>query len=228
MKKIIMVLLVGILLFSACNPSSNGKCEKGVCIDVSFKERIQGWGTATVVITIESDHDITGMGVSLSLTATNMKIIRSVSIPDETELLFQDEKLYSWQFDAMKDIEYTITAEVEVLPPKYTVMQEDDTVVYDIQARVHFPEIDVLRTNYDLYLNYLGQEVEPGEKYGAEGPAYILTEAITVMPGPTGVIEPTVITPTPRITPSATIDSYPPPVESMLSSTEEAQPTGYP
>jgi hypothetical protein len=227
MKKIIMVLLVGILVFSACEMRKKGVCEKGVCIDVGFRGRIQEWGTAIAVITIESDHDINGLGASLSLVGSNMKIIRSISTPGGAELLFQEDKLYNWQFDALADEIYTITAEIEILPPKYSVMQEGDTAYYDIQASVYFPEIDVLGTTYNLYLNYLGQEVEPGN-HGAEEQVRNSTQVFTVMPTPTDTIEPPPITPTPRITPSATIDSYPPSVESMFSSTEEALPTGYP
>ena len=227
MKKIIILFLVGILVFSACDLQKKGACAEGVCIDVGFRGRIQEWGTAIAVITIESDHDINGLGVSLSLVGSNMKIIRSISTPRGAELLFQEDKLYNWQFDALADEIYTITAEIEILPPKYSVMQEGDTAYYDIRASVYFPEIDVLGTTYNLYLNYLGQEVEPGN-HGAEEPVRNSTQVFTIMPTPTDSIEPTPITPTPQITPSATIDSYPPPVESMFSSTEEALPTGYP
>jgi hypothetical protein len=227
MKKTAIILIICILLLVACSPGGNGACEKGVCIDVGFRGRIQEWGTTTTLITITTDHDISGMKVSL-LLFPNMSVIRSLSAPDGAEIIFQDERNLTWQFNVFADEEYTITAEIEILPPKYSVMTESDTAKYEIQASTQFPGVDFLPINYGFYLNYLGQEVEPGERYGAEGPAYILTEAITVMPGPTGVIEPTAITPTPRITPSATIDSYPPPVESMFSSTEEALPTGYP
>jgi hypothetical protein len=228
MKKIIMVLLVGILVFSACSPGGNGACEKGVCIDVGFRGRIQGWGTAITVITIESDHDINGVEISLTIIASNIKIIRSVSTPEGTELLFQEDKLYQWQFDALANKIYTITAEIDISPSKYAVMEEGDIALYQIQANASCLDFDNLAKSHGVYLNYLGQEVEPGENHGAEEPAYILTDAITVMPTPTDTIEPTSITPTPRITPSATIDSYPPPVESMFSSTEEALSTGYP
>lgn len=226
-KKNILVLLVGILVFSACGSGGKGSCEKGVCIDVGFRGRIQEWGTTTTLITITTDHDISGMKVSL-LLFPNMIVIRSLSAPDGTEILFQDERNLTWQFNVFADEEYTITAEIEILPPKYSVMTESDTAKYEIQASTQFPGVDFLPINYGFYLNYLGQEVEPGERYGAESPAYILTDAITVMPGPTSVIEPTPITPTPRITPTATIDSYPPPVESMFSSTEDTLSTGYP
>jgi len=228
MKKSFVFLLLSVLIIAACSPGSSQACAEGVCIDVGFRGRVQEWGTAIVVINIESDHDINGVGISLTLIGSGMKIIRSVSSPAGTELLYQDEKSYDWQFDAMKDIEYTITAEIEVLPPKYTVMQEGDTAYYDIQANAFFPEIDILVTSYNLNLNYLGQEVDPGENHGAEEQVRNSTQVFTVMPTPTNTIEPTPITPTPRITPSATNDSYPPPVESMFSSTEEALPTGYP
>lgn len=227
MKKKIALLII--ILLVSCSPGSNAECLKGVCIDVEFKGRIQEWGAATAVITVQSDHDISGLVVGVFLLS-GMKIIRPLSAPEGSEIIFQDDKLYNWQFNALADIEYTITAEVEIFPPPFPPMEEGDIATYDIQAMAHFPGVDILRKQHSIYLNYLGREVEPGKDYGAEAPAYEPKTTYTIMPGATDVIEPTPITPTPNpnITPTPTEVSYPAPVESLSSPTERGEPTAYP
>jgi hypothetical protein len=216
--KIKIIFLIAVLLLTSCSPGSEAECAKGVCIDVGFKGRIQEWGPATVVITVQSDHDVSEMGVSL-FTLPGIKILRSLSAPEGAKLAFQDDRLYNWQFDALEDVEYTITAEVEIVPPSNTVIEEGDTAKYDIQGATYFPGVDILRKQHSVYLDHLGRETEPGK-------------TITIMPWATDVIEPTPITPTPDPYMSATPTeiSYPAPPAAApeITTTEKAEPTAYP
>lgn len=226
-----IIFLIAVLLLTSCILSSDAECAKGVCIDVGFKGRIQEWGPATVVITVQSDHDISGVKVSLN-PFPGMKIIRSLSAPEGAELISQSERNCVWQFDALGNVEYTITAEVEISPPIYTVIEEGDTAQYDIQASTQFPGIDFLVNQYSMHLDHLGREIKSGKTYGAEAPAYEPKTTITIMPGETTVNEPTPITPTPDpyliATPSTVNYPVPPATAPETSPTEMVEPAAYP
>jgi hypothetical protein len=65
---ILIVLVVTVGILAACVPvsaPSSANCQEGICVDVQLAEPIHFNQSVTVTITVESDQDIPGLGVTL-------------------------------------------------------------------------------------------------------------------------------------------------------------------
>lgn len=204
MKKIGNMVLIFIIILSACSPGGSGfQCSEGICIDIEFESPVNSLDPVVFVVKVKTDKDIIGLGISISSDPNST--IHSIDLnTPEAELRYQAEDLVSFRINSKGGITYTYSG---------LLVLEKSSMAYGISgyrliAAASLPSGFRVNDSYRLYLDSEGNQLEEGEAkllMETDLPLPTLPPDVTVLPDtpfPT-IIWPT-DTPLPTLTPTST------------------------
>lgn len=213
--KVRLFFLCALLLtnLAACAGGATGKdnCSKRgeLCIQVRAKEPLRYDEPITIMITVTSEKDIDGLGVSLMADSTII-VVQDALEAEPGKVVWKDQRHVDWLVDVKANQPVTFTRALKLTPPTI------DLARYTIVVRAGTPQLsaddslDIYLTREDkkVYLSGTSIPITPGPMPTMD-PSHLATlyAMPTVTPWPTWTPLPPTVTPTPSATP------YPPPEE---------------
>ncbi len=209
MKRSIIISFILLVLLAACSPNGSGaECKQGICVSLEVLGPIQAMEPAPFIITVKTDKDVTGLGISISGDAT-VSIIDIEKKPDGAKLGYQDKTSLSWLIDTKGGVEYSFSGHVAF--PKPTVSY--GVFNYGLIVAAGNPSITRVTDSVTIYMDSSGKQVEEGTAKSAmqtDFPAPTPPPDLTIVPV---TPFPTVTWPTetPFPSPTQTQPAYPAP-----------------
>ena len=211
MKRSFWFCMLFVLLLSACSSSgSSPECKKGICVSIEIEGPVQALEPAPFTITVKTDKDISGLGLSIYGDA-GISILDVERKPEVAELGYQDKRSMDWKIDTKGGELYTFHGHVVFPKPN---------VSYGIYkcgliAAAGHPSITRVTDSVDIYFDPSGKQVEESKaimERQTDYPVPTLLPNVTIVPEATNLIDvwPS-ITPSPSPTPTITIPAYPNP-----------------
>lgn len=213
MKRYFWLFLILLAGMAACGPGgSGGVCDKGVCVDVTIEGPVQALKPAPFVITVRTEKDAPGLGVSIS-TDPGVTLQGVQSSPESAKLAYQDKGMLSWLIDAKGGEEYSFSGHVVIDKPTVSY----GTSHYGVIVAAWPQQSGEVRKSFTIYLDAEGKQVDDSQgKRAMETDLPLPTDAtpyfpVTATPGPASSVTP----PLPSETPSLTVPAYPAPEETQ-------------
>jgi len=211
MKWFFRLSMIFLSLLTACSSSgSSAECKKGICVSIEIKESVQALEPVLFTITVKTDKDISGLGLSL-YGDVGITIQDIVVQPKQAVVGYQDKRSMDWEVDTKGGEEYIFSGHLIFPKP---------TVSYGIYAcglivAASQPSINRVTDSITIYLDPSGKQVEESMaimKIQTDYPVPTLLPNLTIVPEATNLIDvwPS-ITPSPSPTPTITLPAYPNP-----------------
>lgn len=207
MKRNFWIILLLVIALVSCSPDGVGyECKDGICISIEFEGPVQAVEPVPFTITVKTDQDVSGLGVSVSghLNVTIQDIDQK---PEGAELVYKDEEMLGWRVDTKGGVEHVFTGLLVLAKPTKSYGINSYELLAAASKKSGFRVTD----SFSIYLDAEGKQVDESKAMLESGTKYPLPPPppdMTVVPE---TPFPTIVWPTETSLPTTTptLPAYP-------------------